>query len=224
VVPGGEIPPGSTVTTAGASRVSLRLESGHSVRLDAESSVHLLADGRLALDRGAVYVDSDGAPEGEAPVVVSTPLGRVREIGTRFEVRLEAEALRVRLRDGAVVVRADGAEHEVAAGEELLVSELDGVHRTTISPHDPAWAWTASIAPILPLEGRPAREFLEWYARERGLRLAFSDAEIAASTSDIELSGSARGLELDEALQVVLRTSRLRHRVEDGVLWIDRLR
>jgi len=224
LLPDSRIPTGSTVITADSSRVALRLHSGHSVRLDFGSTLRLLPGGGLALDRGALYVDSGTDAPSASPLQVLTPLGRVEEIGTRFEIRLERDRLRVRLRDGAVVVESGAVRHEIGAGAELLMERDGSIRRSPIAAHDAAWSWTAEAAPILALEGRPAREFLEWYARERGLTLAFAAADVARAAAATELGGSARRLSLDEALQAVLQASRLTHRVEDDVLLIDTAR
>jgi hypothetical protein len=73
---------------------------------------------------------------------------------------------------------------------------------------------------MLDLEGRSAREFLDWVARERGWGLSFSDETVARSAEEIVLGGTVERLTLDEALDAVLPTCRMTYRVEAGVLWI----
>ena len=58
-------------------------------------------------------------------------------------------------------------------------------------------------------------------ARERGLRLVFANAELARSANDITLSGKLEGVTVEEALDVVLPTCRMSHRIADGLLMID---
>ncbi len=142
----------------------------------------------------------------------------VREIGTQFEVRLSDETVRVRLREGTVVVHRGEESHELHAGAELEVSVDGSVVRRPVSLHADAWDWATSIAPMPDLEGLTAREFLDWVARERAWTLAFTDEGVARSAEEIVLGGSAARLTLDEALDAVLPTCGLTYRVADGVL------
>lgn len=216
---GSRLSVGSEVRTGEGSRIALRLPSGASVRVDDLSAIRLLGPDEVALDRGAVYVDSGtGAPA----LVVRTPLGEVHEIGTRFEVRLHDGGLRVRLREGSVSVRRGRVSHEVPSGEELLWDAEGGVARRALAPHDPAWDWTAAIAPRLDLEGRTAREILEWVARERGLALVYADAAVERAASETVLAAGPADLSPDEALPAVLPACRLAYRIsESGVLEVS---
>ena len=95
--------------------------------------------------------------------------------------------------------------------------------RRAISTHGPDWDWATAVAPMFALEGRTARAFLEWYARERGFTLAFSEASAAQAASGISLGGSAERLSPDEALGAVLETCRMTHRVDGGILLVSEL-
>jgi len=59
---------------------------------------------------------------------------------------------------------------------------------------------------MLDLEGRSAKGFLEWVARERGWVLAFTDEDVARAAEDTMLSGVLGRLTLDEALDAVQET------------------
>jgi ferric-dicitrate binding protein FerR (iron transport regulator) len=218
---GDEIPLGSELVTAPDGRAALRLDSGHSLRLDTGSRVRLLAEDAIALDAGAIYVDSAPERPAEIALAVHTPLGVVREIGTQFEVRLAPDSVRVRLRDGAVAVSHDGGELEVRAGNELQLSAGGLVTRQAVATHGPGWDWMVGVTPMLDLEGRTARAFLDWVARERGWTLAFADESAARAAGEVVLGGGAEGLSLDQALDAVLATCRMTYRVEGGVLRIS---
>ena len=71
---------------------------------------------------------------------------------------------------------------------------------------------------MLELDGRSARAFLDWIARERGWKLAFADEFVARAADEIVLGGTASRLTVEEALDAVLPTCRMTHRVEGGVL------
>ena len=73
---------------------------------------------------------------------------------------------------------------------------------------------------MMELGGRSLQEFLDWMARERGLQLRFASPEVAASAPGIVLNGSIDGMTLDEALESVLPTCRMSHRIEGDALLI----
>ena len=209
--------PESELATAEGSRAAIRLASGHSVRLDASTRVRLLDDDSLAVDRGAIYVDS-GIEATAIALDVHTPLGVIEEIGTQFEVRLEDDSVRVRLREGAVVVHQDDLDHELEVGTELALNPDGSVTRKTLPTHGAEWEWFVGITPMIDLEGRTAMEFLEWVARERGWTLAFEDDSVARFAGETVLGGALGRLTLEEALDAVLPTCQMSYDVRAGVL------
>ena len=215
---GDPLRPGSELATAEESRAAIRLASGHSVRLDASTRIRLREDGSLAVDRGAVYVDSGLDATTIDALDVHTPLGVVEEIGTQFEVRLENDSLRVRLREGTVVVHQDDRDHELQVGTELELSPDGSVTRRALPTHGSEWEWFVDITPMLDLEGRTAMEFLDWVARERGWTLAFADDSVARFAGEIVLGGALERLTLEEALDAVLPTCQMTYQVRNGVL------
>jgi ferric-dicitrate binding protein FerR (iron transport regulator) len=218
---GDDIPSGSELSTAESGRAAIRLASGHSVRLDASTRIRLLDDGSLDLARGAIYVDSgfEGARAGG--LEVRTALGLIEETGTQFEVRLIDDSVRVRLREGAVTLHREEQSHDVRAGTEIEMDPDGSLVRREIPIHGPTWDWMTAVTPMLDLEGRTARSFLDWIAREQGLRLAFEDVSVARSAEETVLQGGAlEQLRLDEALDAVLPTCRMTHRIDRGVLLV----
>ena len=74
---------------------------------------------------------------------------------------------------------------------------------------------------MMELEGRSLREFLDWMVRERGLRLQFTSPDLAGAASEISLNGSIDGMTLDQALESVLPTCRMAHRINGDVLVVQ---
>ena len=58
--PGDLVPTGSELATGADGLLALRMESGHSVRMDSRTSLRVVSDRIIALERGAIYVDSRG--------------------------------------------------------------------------------------------------------------------------------------------------------------------
>ncbi|HEV8240166.1 MAG TPA: FecR family protein [Thermoanaerobaculia bacterium] len=223
----GTTPPllaGTVLTSAADGRAALRLAGGVSVRLDGGSRVRLLAPRALALESGALYVDSGALPG--APLEVVTPLGRVTDLGTQFEVRLApagaaAPALHLRVREGEVRVDSGGATHRAEAGSELLLAADGTVRHGALAADDPAWQWAARAAPAIEIEGRTLASFLDRETRELGLRWRLVEPRPEQAPNDVVLHGSVDGLTPEEAIEVVLTGSGLRGARAHGELLLS---
>ena len=208
---------GVVSTAAGA--VALRLPSGHSLRLDRSSEVELRSDRSISLRHGALYVESD--PDGPHRVLaVQTPLGRVTEIGTQYELRLQGGGLYVRLREGAVRLEQSGKEHTVDAGTELFLDASGRSERRWIATFGPQWAWVSEIAPLPDLEGRSTYAYLRWVAREKGWSLAFADESVLRAAQTTIVQGRLGQLSPEQSLDAVLPASRLTYRLTEGTLLV----
>ena len=209
----------STLESGPDGRLAIRLTTGHSVRLDVDSTLRFDSPTRLVLERGAVYVSSDQASE---PVVVATPLGLVHEIGTQFEVRLREEAIRIRVRDGAVSLDGPDGAIEASAGAQIEVARDGQVARSVVDRHDTDWSWILDVSPIFDLEGRHLDELLAWVRSETGWVVTFDEVAIARDAPGIELHGSIENLTPVQALVAVLPTCGLAHRIDGGLLIVSR--
>ncbi|HVS03266.1 MAG TPA: FecR family protein [Thermoanaerobaculia bacterium] len=214
---GQRVAAGTVVDTGAASRAAFRLVGGPSLRLDAGTRLRFTGIGELALESGAVYVD---AVDDLRPVVVQTPLGEVRDVGTQFEVRLRADRLVVRVREGEVRLTAGGAGFSAEAGEGLQLAPDGTLARHAVSPHGPAWAWVEQIAPPFELEGKTLAEFLLWASRETGRRVRFAEGRLTDFAPEVVLHGSVAELAPEQALLAVLPTCGLAHRIDGGDLLI----
>lgn len=217
---GAPIPAGTRIETSReGGPTALRLRGGASVRLDRGSRLEVVSESVLYLEEGAVYIDA--AAVGNA-VEVRTRLGVVRDIGTQFEVRLveasDAPALRVRVREGAIVLEHDGVSHRADLGEELVIDADGEVVRGVVPTHGAPWAWVLAAAPVPEIEGWTLGAFLDWTARETGLVLRFADEETAARVSEIVLHGDVRETTLWEATAALLESSGFGYRLVGGEL------
>jgi ferric-dicitrate binding protein FerR (iron transport regulator) len=200
---------GDGIATTPGGRLALRLEGGTSVRFDISTRARLLSSDTIELTEGALYVDN---PEGSRRVGVRTPLGTVREIGTQFEVRITSSSLRVRVRSGVVNLLWADREASARAGTELTVA-AGRLDTRAIPGYDPAWNWTAALAPTIPIDGRPLRAVLEDLCREHGRTLGYTDAALAREASAAMLRGSIEGLSFEDSLTAVLAPSDLSYRL-----------
>jgi FecR protein/VirB8 protein len=217
---GGAVMSGSTVTTS-VGTLAMTLTSGVRLRLDASSTARVDSATDVALDRGAVYVDSAGvraARPGASPISIHTPAGLVRDIGTQFEVRLTGAGLRIRVRDGQVrVTSANGVDARASAGEELFSKPDGSIDRRPSAATGRQWAWAERAAPPFPVEGKTLGAFLDWVSREGAWTVTFADRRVSEAARATVLHGRPdllRGLTPAEALDVVLPTCGLGHRID----------
>ncbi|HEV8631849.1 MAG TPA: FecR domain-containing protein [Thermoanaerobaculia bacterium] len=222
---GERLPSGALLRTAAPAaarpgRVALRLARGGGVRLDAGSGLRLVAPAVLALDRGAVYVDS-GAGGPAARVEVRTPLAVVRELGTQFAVRVGGVRpdVVVRVREGVVVALRDGERRLARAGEELIVHADGRAELHPAAAWGGGWEWVMEAGPGFAIEGRTLRELLGWVSRETGWRVRLEDG-LAGEDATIVLHGDTGTLRADRALFAVLPGAGLTGEVRDGTLVI----
>lgn len=213
-----ELTQGAAVSTADriatavdAVSLTIRLGSGSSLRLDADSEVALLAPGRFRLERGALYVDSESGSQHGAPVVIDTPFGIVREIGTRFEVRLRsADQLVVRVRSGQVRLEGKAGRQQVERGEELLVHRDGSAERRSVDDHDSAWLWTADRTATFALDGATLAAFFDWWSGTTGCTVKYESEALRRRAEETRLHGAIEGFSPEQGFEVVAASVALR--------------
>lgn len=208
---------------AATNPIHLNLPDGVTARLDAKSRLRALSPTVLELERGAVYVDTGEGPQ--KAIEIRTSVGTVRDIGTRFAVRIvepERSALLVRVRDGAVLTEQNGRIYRTQAGQELTLRSDGTWERHEAAPYGPEWAWVLAATPGFEIEGRTLREFLHWVSRETGWRIVLADAGLEDSASQTVLHGSIGKLPPDQAPFAVLPGAGLEGEVENGALIVRR--
>jgi ferric-dicitrate binding protein FerR (iron transport regulator) len=239
---------GSAFKTDPATRTALHLASGIELRLDVNSEIAFADTSTISLVRGALFADSGSAIGPNRSIDVRTPLGTVRDIGTRFEVRLigdlPAEAgshsdqlqtaslqpwlppsggrsLRVRVRDGMVRLTTSRGTENAGRGNELVASESGEIARAKAPLTGDEWDWVTLAATPFDLDGKTLADFLAWVTREGGWELRFENEALARSASTIVISGSVEGLTPQQALRAVLATCGLTHRRNGDVVTIE---
>jgi len=215
---GEELWAGTRITTHGG-RAAIVLANGVELRLDSNTAVTIDSKGSLSLDDGALYLDSShrtGPPE---PVEIVARGAVIRDIGTRYEVRVSDQELRVRVRDGRVEVSSAFGTREAARGGQLRVTS-SGILSGTASTSGADWDWIVRAIRPPQLEGRPLPEFLEWAEREGGRPIRFADPALEKANRGTIVYGSIDSLTVEEALDVVLPSCGLERRTEGEVITI----
>jgi ferric-dicitrate binding protein FerR (iron transport regulator) len=197
---------------SGDGQVGLRLASGGSLRIGPGSRVVLSGGDEAELLAGAVYFDSEERRAGE--FVVTTELGRIRDVGTQFVVRLDDEQLDVGVREGRVTLTRDGAVDAAGVGERLVASQsTDGVRRASIATFGDDWEWAEGVAPPFDINGRTLGEFIEWFEAQTGRSVVFADPAVERAVRGAVQSGSVDFPPL-EKLSAVLAINNLTYTLE----------
>jgi hypothetical protein len=215
---GEALKPGTRITTY-AGRAAIVLTNGVELRLDSSTDVTLDTEGSMSLAGGALYLDSShrsGPPDSVAIAARGTV---IRDIGTRYEVRLSEQELRVRVRDGRVEVSGEFGMREADRGGQLSVTS-SGIRSARAATSGADWDWIVRAVPPPQLEGRPLTEFLAWAEREGGRPIRFADPALQQANATTIVYGAIERLTVEEALDVVLPSCGLARRTDGDVITI----
>jgi ferric-dicitrate binding protein FerR (iron transport regulator) len=202
---------GMELDTGSSGRVRLDWANGAQLSVDRGSLVELRSENELRLSRGAVYVQTRTNEASQTRrLVVTTPFGTARHIGTKYEVLVTPANARVRVREGLVsFAEEQRSPITIKAGQQLSVAV--GSHSLEAGPGsaDPAWDWIQTLAPPLMIEGRSAFDALESLSEETGLRVVYADDKARSLARTVILRGSIEGLDTRKAMIAVLAGSGL---------------
>jgi hypothetical protein len=216
-VPGQAIRVGDTVQTDAKSRAAVSFPDGLSLRLDHATSLTVDATDRITLASGAIYIDAPSSSVGNRDsLTVNTRAGSVQHVGTQYEVRTQADAMLVSIREGRVLVTSSTSSNTGEAGQVLRLSTQGELTRSLLAATDPHWQWTLQAAPTFDIENQSLAAFLQWIARETGRHVVYSSPQAEAAAAGVKLRGSVAGLDADAALAAVLSTTQFRRYQTDA--------
>jgi len=188
----------ATERTATGERRWLRLPDGGRLLLDTASAADIAYTAgarRVVLHAGALWAQTAPDTAGR-PFLVQTPQGTARALGTRFSVRIQGEATRVAVAEGAVELRPvhagplGGAPVHIAAGMQApITADTAGPARARDALAD---GWTEGV---LYAERMPLGAFTAELARYRP-GLLRCDPAVAA----LPVSGAFQLADTDAAL------------------------
>jgi ferric-dicitrate binding protein FerR (iron transport regulator) len=216
------LPAGTRLRSGTAAGAGLVLAGGTSLRLGASTEILLESAGRAHLRSGRVYVDAGPRPGVASPLEIVTAQGSVSHVGTQFELAYGQEGLRLRVREGSVLLQRGGSATSAAGGTEIFLGADGTLRRATVAGHGPDWDWVQALAPAPELRDRPLSVLLQWVARETGREVRFARPELRERAGRTTLHGAAESLLPMEALAAVLATTDLRYElVGEGHIRID---
>ena len=201
--------------------VLISLSGGGTLRIAAGTILDITGEAQARLRRGQVYVDLPVGSSSQHPFQILTREGSIEHVGTEFEVLENNQIMRLRVREGRVLLHRDTEQIVADAGTELTAVPGSLVSRREIDTYGRDWLWVAALAPDYEIEGRPLLGFLEWASRELGRPLKFSDLHARSVAERTILHGSVRGREPLDALSSVLATTSLTYEIRGDSIWIQ---
>ncbi len=192
-----------------ASGASLQRDDGTELALSANTRVSFVSPNTVRLGRGGLYVQGFAANLAEG-LVVSTDLGSVRHLGTKYLVERDNEALVVAVRDGRVALQYP--QHpaiELQESEAASVDPHGELRRWSLSAFDNVWDWADALASPLAIEGQSLYVVLGRIAQRAGLLVRFSSPEAEIAARGLTLHGAPLALAPRDELAAVLTTTTL---------------
>jgi ferric-dicitrate binding protein FerR (iron transport regulator) len=199
-----------TLRTDAATRAALVFDDGLSLRIDSGSTVEVAAPDRLVLSSGALYVDAAPGRTRAASLRVQTRAGIVHHLGTQYQIRQDARAVVISIREGRVQIEGSQGVSHASAGEVLSIRDGGAIRRSSIAPHDASWHWAVAAGPAFEIDNRLLSDFLDWVARETGKRIVYASPRALEVARGVVLRGSIGGLDPESAVSPVLSTTDLR--------------
>ncbi|MGY1488241.1 FecR domain-containing protein [Methylobacillus pratensis] len=177
-----------------ADGTTLILNTDTAVRIDlaGENRIIMLLRGEIMVTTGA-----DAGSVGKRPFLVYTPFGKLEALGTRFIVRLTADAALITVQEHAVALYpAPGPSHVVRAGESQWLRD-DGTVPFAPQGLDTG-SWTDGV-----ISGKNIRlaDLLAELARYRHGHLHCDD-----QVAELRVSGLFHVKDTDQALQFLAQT------------------
>ncbi len=220
---------GTEIRTSRGSGLGLLLGESQSLRLGPDTEVRFDDSLRLALRTGTIYVDSgrhkDSDSRQSPGLLITTPIGTAREIGTQFETHVGDGEMRIRVREGVVEAQAEQRIWTAQAQDQIRIGVDGSLERDTVEPSSPVWRWVEDLAPAPYADEITLSALLEWVGRETGRSIHFARPEVESRMHTTVLHGSPHRFSPMEALSVMLRTTDFEYTVAgDREILVDRRR
>jgi transmembrane sensor len=210
---------------------SFSLQAGEFVTGASETATAVLSDGtvvRLAPGSRLRIPGAAGTREvvldGQAyfavtelpghPFRVRTRAGGARVLGTRFEVRVLNDELRLIVLEGRVALDAGGGEVEVGAGEMSLVTGGTTTAPIKVDNLEPLMGW---LQRFIVFQATPLHEAARELEREYGVPVVVTDSLLARET----ITGWYADRAFEEVLMIVCAVMRARCSIKNGTAIIS---
>jgi len=203
------------VETGPGSVTGLLWIHGQSIRLDENTRVRLESSGLIRLDRGRMYVDTAKSAAKAETLLISTPAGLVRHVGTRYMTVVSLAGTTLSVRSGKVMIDLEGIEHLVSRGEQINVGGDGQRTMQQIETWGEQWQWAERSSPTIDADGKTIAELIDWVAGETGHTVEYASSDAERQARNTIFRGQLE-LEPMKALSTITQTSGMDAQVLDG--------
>ncbi|MEL7449268.1 MAG: FecR domain-containing protein [Pseudomonadota bacterium] len=180
---------GQIVQTGSDGLLGLKWAGGGSLRLDSDTRIEFVDAATALVHRGNVYVDLD-PQAGPSNLVLETPMGSVRHVGTQYLASVARDELVVSVREGQVQIAGRHHDGNVTAGRRVTLRGSAPPVVTTVARFGALWEWSEALSPGIDLDNHSAFDFLAWVGRETGYSIVFEAPEVEQRATETLLVGT----------------------------------
>jgi len=197
-----------------AETATARLDDGSVVRLAPGSRLRFVhaADARESWLDGEAYFAV--AKDRARPFRVRTRAGTVEVLGTRFDLRVEADELRLIVTEGRVALQTANGRRELVANEVGTVNAAGTISVTTVGDTGPLLPWTRGF---LVFQDTPLRLAAKDLERAFGVKVLLPDSALAERT----ITAWFTQQDLSQTLAAICRAVQAHCTLADGVASIE---
>jgi transmembrane sensor len=204
------VPLGAAEFKTGRSEtVTVQLGDGTRVRLAPESRLRLETQGsgrRVFLEGEAFFAVAEDA---QRPFYVRTRVGVARVLGTRFNMRVQANDLQLLVVDGRVALAASGANVEIGPNELSQVVDGGAPGVVTVTDTRGILAWMGGA---LVFKSTPLLEVIAELQDRYGAQIELKDSSLTRLTVSAEFAGQSFG----DVMAVICRVVNARCTIGDN--------
>ena len=218
--PGSTIARGTTVTTDKSAGAAILWGGQISLRMNGETTLHLLSDSRIELVEGEIYVDTRETEGSGALLRIDAADAEIQHVGTQYMVAYRNRSLSAIVRSGSIEVAESGSTQQTSEGQMVTRHDSGAWSQRPVDSFGSTWKWAEEISPRLDVQGQSLWAVLDWAARETGREVYYAsrEARVLAESKTLE---SDTQMEVVTALQVVTMTSDLRALVDGARIIVD---
>lgn len=223
--PGDQIQPNDVVRTSEGWLAITPNGLDIDIRLNRMTEVKFLDRGTVRLIKGSLYIDAGPAAKHQ-PFRILTDGIAIEHVGTQYLVSSGDGEISIAVREGEVIIEVENqlvrSNASNNTGQLTIIDEFHQFTTTSILTHGQYWDWASKVAPDINTDGMPLNHFLEWVARESGMTIVYSSADIRdGASNDVILKGSIPTEDVMVALQMAMPLTPYRASVRNGVINVD---
>jgi len=209
--------PGVWLKTNGDSYANITLADNSQLRINQNTQLQLVSQSEVKLLGGEIYHDADGVIK-SMPITISTSLGNINHIGTRYLVNKNATNLQVAVRNGLVEISNGGSKKQLQAGRKINIKASGEQQESTVLAYDRLWQWTQAARLPFTVKDKSLYDFVRWYAHENGYEIDWNQQQF--KTKRVKLSGKLSNLTKDQQIKTVFLSTRFDYNINQGILRI----